>query len=63
MKKEGNISYGTSKGEYATSEEVELAKKMYQSDDLEIDDQAFVSRDTEENTGYWVAAWVWVERS
>jgi hypothetical protein len=38
---------------------VEEARKVWGSDDLEIDDDAKVSR-TGDQQGYWVQAWVYV---
>lgn len=47
--------------EYATEAEIKRARDQWASDELEIDDGARASRDTESNTGYWVAAWVWID--
>ncbi len=47
--------------ETATEKEITEARRIWQDDDLEIDEGAAVSRDTETNTGYWVAAWVWID--
>lgn len=47
----------------ATAEEIEAARQAHQCADLEIDDDALVSPDDEKNTGYWVSAWVWVNKS
>lgn len=38
---------------------VEAARREYGSDDIEIDDDAKLSRAPEDG-GTWVAAWVWV---
>lgn len=35
------------------------ADRLYASDDVEIDDEARISRD-EEGAGAWIQAWVWV---
>ncbi len=48
--------------EQATEDEIKRARSEWQNDDLEIDDDARVSRDTETNSGHWVAAWVWMDR-
>ena len=45
----------------ATEAEIATARRLWQGDDLEIDDGAAISRDTEEGRGYWVAAWVWID--
>ena len=37
---------------------IAIARREYQTDDIEIDDNAKISR-TDEN-GAWVQAWVWV---
>lgn len=39
--------------------DIEAARTKYADDDLEIDDEAFVS---EADEGTWVSAWVWVPR-
>lgn len=41
----------------ASDEEREAAANLHATDDLEIDDEASVSR---ADDGYWVSAWVWV---
>lgn len=41
----------------ATAAEIQTARDLYQTDDVEIDDNAAVSRTDE---GMWVAAWVWI---
>lgn len=51
----------TLRQETATDEEITKARGIWQTDELEIDDGAHVSRDDEGNTGYWVAAWVWID--
>lgn len=43
----------------ATPEELDRARAIYGSDEIEIDEGAFTSRCEEEN-GLWVSAWVWV---
>ena len=43
--------------ERATPEEIEAARRDFADDDLEIDDDAAVSRG---NDGVWVSAWVYV---
>ena len=45
----------------ATREEVERARAIYQTDEIEIDDDAKTSQ-AEDNPdgGKWVAAWVWL---
>lgn len=43
----------------ASAEQIERARDEYQTDDIEIDDDAMVSRAEEEN-GMWVSAWVWL---
>ena len=48
--------------EYATESELARARAIWQGDDVEIDDGARVSRDTETNTGYWTQAWVWTDK-
>lgn len=48
------------KPEPATKEQIELARLLYQDDDIEIDDPTVVSRNEE---GVWVQAWVWVSNS
>ena len=48
--------------EKATEIEIKKARELYQDENLEIDDGALVSRDTENRTGFWVGAWVWVNR-
>lgn len=45
--------------EYATPVEIQLARNEYQTDECEIDDNAHVSR-ADDESGRWVAAWVWV---
>lgn len=40
------------------TELIQTARDMYQNDDVEIDDNAKLSRNDED--GSWVAAWVWV---
>lgn len=42
----------------ATKREIETARNYYQTDDVEIDDNALISPNDE--GGRWVAAWVWV---
>lgn len=44
----------------ATPEELDRARAIYGSDEIEIDEGAFTSRCEEEN-GLWVSAWVWVK--
>ena len=41
----------------ATSKQIETARNEYQSDDINIDDDALTSRAPD---GVWVQAWVWV---
>ena len=49
--------------EQATKEEIKRARSEWQNDDLEIDDDARVSRvGLSDDVGHWVAAWVWMER-
>lgn len=43
--------------ERASPAEIEAARNAYADDDLEIDDDAAVSR---ADDGYWVGAWVWI---
>jgi hypothetical protein len=45
--------------EIATDREIEIARSIYENDDIEIDNGAAVSRSPEDE-GVWVAAWVWV---
>ena len=46
----------------ATSDQIDKARKMYGSDDVEIDDDAIISGEApdSEQEGIWVSAWVWV---
>ena len=54
--------------ERATPEEIKRARELYcnrgyDGDDIEIDDDALVSRPEDANEGgVWVQAWVWVTR-
>lgn len=41
----------------ASDAEIETARRLYQCDDVEIDDIAETSR---ADYGFWVAAWVWI---
>ena len=41
----------------ASEKEIEAARADYHTDDINIDDDALVSR---ADNGYWVGAWVWV---
>lgn len=43
---------------FATPEEIERARDIYGSDDVEIDENAKASRT---DVGTWVAAWVWLD--
>ena len=43
----------------ATPEQIEAARDQYQTDDINIDDNALMSDSTEKH--YWVQAWVFVE--
>ena len=43
----------------ATTEEIDRARAIHGSDEVEIDEWALTSRCEEEN-GLWVSAWVWV---
>lgn len=43
----------------ASPEQIEAARDIYASDDIEIDDDALLSNGPEDS-GYWVQAWVWV---
>lgn len=43
----------------ANAREIEVARREYQTDECEIDDDARVSRAAQAD-GRWVAAWVWV---
>lgn len=43
--------------EHATRDEIDEARSLYERDDVNIDDDALVSRADE---GVWVQAWVWV---
>jgi len=43
----------------AAPDEIAQARDIYADDNLEIDDDARVSRPGADN-GVWVAAWVWV---
>ena len=45
------------KSETARPGEIGKARALYQEDDIEIDDDALVSRAED---GFWVQAWVWV---
>ncbi|MFA5508681.1 MAG: hypothetical protein WC423_24870 [Vulcanimicrobiota bacterium] len=45
--------------EQATIGQIAAARKLYQTDDVEIDEDARVSEDID-GTGYWVSAWVWI---
>ncbi len=42
----------------ATPDEIEKARNLYQTDDVQIYPEAVASRADE---GYWVEAWVWIE--
>ena len=42
----------------ATTEQIRRAKKEYETDEIEIDDNAIVS---EAEEGVWISAWVWLE--
>ena len=44
----------------ATPEELDRARAIYGSDEVEFDEGAFTSRCAEEN-GLWVSAWVWMK--
>jgi hypothetical protein len=44
----------------ATPTEIAKAREFYQNDDIEIDDNATVSRT---DGGRWVSAWVWIADS
>ena len=46
---------------FATDEQIESARGEHASEDIEIDDNAFVS-EPEDGYGYWVSAWVWVRK-
>jgi hypothetical protein len=41
----------------ATDEQLDAARKLYRSNEIEIDDDAAISQ---ADDGYWVQAWVWV---
>jgi len=43
--------------EYPTRVELERAKELYASDDINIDDEAQASHTVD---GVWIQAWVWV---
>jgi hypothetical protein len=43
----------------ATPEQIRAAREYYQTDDIEIDENAAQSR-ADEEAGQWVSAWVWV---
>lgn len=43
----------------ASPQQIEAARDIHQTDEVEIDDDALLS-DPEDGTGYWVSAWVWV---
>ena len=42
-------------------EQIEEARDDYQCDTTKIDDDALVSPAEDEEGGYWVSAWVWIE--
>lgn len=47
----------------ATPEQIEKARRMYETDDIQIDDNAKVSEDEASaypDAGVWVQAWVWI---
>ncbi len=54
------LLYGEFRDTGATPEHIREARRLYQSADVEIDDDAEVSV-AGDNCGVWVAAWVWVD--
>mgnify|MGYP003145568405 CR=1 FL=1 len=48
------------KRESASAEEIEAARELHGSDEIEIDDDAYRSRAEEDADGTWVSGWLWV---
>ena len=44
----------------ATPREIEVARNLYQTDEIEIDDEGVMTSPCKEDRGRWVSAWVWV---
>ncbi len=45
---------------FSTDDEIQQAREIHATDEVEIDDGAFASR--AEGEGMWVSAWVWVPK-